>query len=70
MCKGIAILYIYDKLLQGEEVYMETIINDLNISVRTFRRYISDIKTFLYDNFKNQTIAYSKIKNSYSLRNL
>ena len=64
------VLYIYDLLINGKEVEMEYILNKFNISIRTFRRYISEINSFLCNNFKLEVVSYDKSKNIYVLKQL
>lgn len=65
--KSQIILYLYDLLINGKEVFMDEIIAKYNISIRTFRRYISELNAFLYNNYKNKEVIYSFEKRSYSL---
>ena len=48
---------------------MDSVLAEFNISVRSFRRYISEINIFLNNNFKNQYIKYKKSTNKYYLVN-
>ena len=64
--KSQIILYIYD----GKEVKMNEILAIYNISVRTFRRYISEINSYLYNNYKNQEVVYNHTRNCYYLKNI
>lgn len=48
---------------------MNSVLAEFNISVRSFRRYISEINIFLNNNFKNQYIKYKKSTNKYYLLN-
>lgn len=68
--KSQIILYIYDKLINGKEVKTNEIVTLFNISVRTFRRYISEINSFLYNNYKNQEVVYNHSKNSYCIQEI
>lgn len=68
--KSQIILYIYDQLIDGKELKMNEILAIYNISVRTFRRYISEINSYLYNNYKNQEVVYNHTKNSYYLKNI
>ena len=61
-------LYIYDELINNKEIRLEDIINKYNISIRTFRRYISEINIFLANNYKNQSVEYDYIKKVYYLK--
>ena len=68
--KSQIILYIYDKLINGKQVKTNEIVTLFNISVRTFRRYISEINSFLYNNYKNQEVVYNHSKNSYCIQEI
>lgn len=61
------VLYIYDKLTKKEEVTTEFIINKFDISIPTFRRYISEINSYLFNFQTNQEVVYSRQKRSYIL---
>ena len=61
------VLCIYDALLKEGELLMDSVLAEFNISSRTFRRYISEINSFLYNNYKNQVVKYSKLTNKYKL---
>ena len=54
------VLYIYDKLMKKEEVTTEFIINKFDISIPTFRRYISEINSYLFNFQTNQEVVYSR----------
>lgn len=62
--KSQIVLYLYDKLVAKEKLYIDEIIGEYNISIRTFRRYISEINAFLCNNYKNQFVSYD-YKNKY-----
>ena len=68
--KSQIILYIYDQLINGKEIKMNEILALYNISVRTFRRYISEINSFLYNNYKNQEVVYNHTRNSYCMEEI
>ena len=61
------VLYIYDKLTKKEEVTTEFITNKFDISIPTFRRYISEINSYLFNFQTNQEVVYSRQKRSYIL---
>ena len=61
------VLYIYDKLIKKEEVTTEFITNKFDISIPTFRRYISEINSYLFNFQTNQEVVYSRQKRSYIL---
>ena len=66
--KSQSVLYIYDELINNKEIRLEDIINKYNISIRTFRRYISEINIFLANNYKNQSIQYDLKEKVYRLK--
>lgn len=66
--KSQIILYIYDELINGRDIKMNEILALYNISVRTFRRYISEINIYLCDNYKNQIVVYNHSTNSYFIK--
>lgn len=45
--KSEALLYIYNRLIEGKVVIKNDVIDKFNINERTFYRYIKDIKMFL-----------------------
>ena len=68
--KSQIILYMYDELINGKEINMQEILALYNISVRTFRRYISEINIYLCNNYRNQTVIYNHSKNRYYLSSI
>lgn len=66
--KSQIILYIYDKLKDNKVVTISEVINKFGVSVRTFQRYIAEIKAFLCNNFKNDYLEYDPIKKVYYLK--
>ena len=64
------VLYIYDQLISGKSVNASQIMNEFNICDRTFRRYISEINSFLYNNYKNQEVVYNHTRNSYCMEEI
>ena len=67
LAKSQIVLYIYDRLINRKEINAKSIIDEYNISLRTFRRYIAEINAFLCNNFRNECIIYDCIKKSYIL---
>lgn len=65
--KSQIVLVMYDKLINHKQIYMNEIINEYNISVRTFRRYISEINSFFWNSYKNLTIHYDHLEKCYYL---
>ena len=58
---------MYDKLINGEKIVMDEILALFGISVRTFRRYISEINSFLYNSYKNQQVVYDNTNHYYKI---
>ena len=56
--KSQVILYIYDTLIRGEKIKTNEIINEFEISLRTFQRYIAEINDFFFNNFMNYYVKY------------
>ena len=46
---------------------MDEILAEFNISIRTFRRYISEINFFLLNNYKGKSVKYDYVKKVYFL---
>ena len=63
--KSQIILYMYDKLINNKSLSIDEIINMYGISIRTFRRYISEINSFLFNNYKNQQVIYDNTNHCY-----
>lgn len=62
--KSQIVLYIYDELINNKPLKMDEVLALFNISVRTFRRYISEINAFFCNNYINKEIMYD-YKNQY-----
>ncbi|MCY6485824.1 WYL domain-containing protein [Clostridium aestuarii] len=60
--KSEALIYIYDKLNKGKTIYKEDVMNKYKISSRTFDRYISDIRSYFYNESKFKKIEYDRKK--------
>lgn len=56
--KSQVILYIYDTLIRGGKIKTNEIINEFEISLRTFQRYIAEINDFFFNNFMNYYVKY------------
>ncbi len=67
LSKSQIILYIYDVLLSNKEITINDVMNKYGISTRTFRRYISEINSFLCNNYRNQSIIYDSKRKCYYL---
>ena len=63
--KSQVVLYMYDLLINGNEFTMSEIITLYNISIRTFRRYIAEINNFLYEQYKQKEVIFSKERGTY-----
>ena len=68
IAKSQIVLYIYDELINDKEIKINDVINEYGISIRTFRRYISEINSFLCNNFRNELVMYDPLKKSYYLK--
>ena len=64
LVKTQVVLFMYEKLLNGENIYLDEIIGEFEISLRTFRRYINEINIYLANFNKFKQIKYS-MKNKY-----
>ena len=49
---------IYDRLNNGEQILLVEIMNEFDISLSTFRRYISEINIFLSDTYQSKVVYY------------
>ena len=70
MNKSQIVLMIYDRLNKGEQILLVEIMNEFDISLSTFRRYISEINIFLSDTFQNKVVYYDFLTNSYYLKEI
>ena len=66
MNKSFAVLCLYDRLLSGKPVRINESVQELGISVPTFRRYLSLLRDFCWDKDKSE-IRYNSIKQEYTL---
>jgi len=67
--KSQIVLYIYDELLSNRGIKTIDIVNKYGISIRTFRRYISEINSFFFNNYRNQIVEYDTLRKEYYLKN-
>ena len=67
VAKSQIILYMYDMLINNNKIIMDEVIALFGISIRTFRRYISEINSFLYNNYKNQQKKYDNVNHYYKI---
>ena len=58
MNKSQIVLMIYDRLNKGEQILLVEIMNEFDISLSTFRRYISEINIFLSDTYQSKVVYY------------
>lgn len=70
MNKSQVVLMIYDRLNKGEQILLVEIMNEFDISLSTFRRYISEINIFLSDTYQNKVVYYDFLTNSYYLKEI
>ena len=70
MNKSQIVLMIYDRLNKGEQILLVEIMNEFDISLSTFRRYISEINIFLSDTYQNKVVYYVFLTNSYYLKEI
>ena len=70
MNKSQIVLMIYDRLNKGKQILLVEIMNEFDISLSTFRRYISEINIFLSDTYQNKVVYYDFLTNSYYLREI
>ncbi|EYE87613.1 hypothetical protein Q428_12310 [Fervidicella metallireducens AeB] len=69
--KWYRILYIYNKLIDGEELDKSSLAIDLGIDERTIQRDFSNINDFfsMYDKYKNAEIIYDRKREKHKLIN-
>ena len=70
MNKTQAVLYLYYYLQQGKSIYLDEVMNDFNISLSTFRRYISELNIFLCETYQNKVLYYDYSSYSYYLKEI
>lgn len=68
MVKSQLVLYLFDELTQGRGICAHEIICDYHISERTFMRYISEIRAYMYNFYRNKELVFSKSDNHYYLK--
>ena len=67
LVKTQVVLYIFNELIEGRKIYMEEIVHEYEISIRTFRRYIGEINIYLSNFNKFKQIKYNNKENCYQL---
>lgn len=65
--KSIALIYLYDQLIQKKRIEKSRIIRTLEISEIAFWRYIQDIRAFLTEFDPGKELVYNKKNQSYEL---
>lgn len=54
------VLFIYDELIHKRKINTTTVLGEFHISLRTFRRYISEINVYFSNFYKNEEIKYNR----------
>ena len=67
MSKYYVILYIYDLLLSKRRFNTKDIETKFNISYRTVKRYISNIKDYILATSNNRELIYSSADKTYKI---
>ena len=67
MKKSIIILLLYDSLQSRDGVNLPSFIKEQNISLSTFRRYISDINYYLIECYSGRSVKYYNVEKKYRL---
>ena len=67
MLKSYTVLSMFDKFMQGKTLNINECCLEYKISVPTFRRYISLIRDYVWENHQ-KTIIYDKEKNGYYIQ--
>jgi predicted DNA-binding transcriptional regulator YafY len=70
MKKDIAVLYIYQRLMDGHTVCFEEMVPMLECSERTFSRYIADIKNYLSVYHIGKKVFYDSAKKGFLIKEL
>ncbi len=68
MTKAKKVLNMYDALIRGEEIKMQSFCSEHKISLPTFRRYMSLVRNFLWEKHLKD-VVYDKEKLSYYIKN-
>jgi len=66
MEKCFNLLNLYDRFKQNEDVRLNVICGEFNISESTFHRYIENIRNYVWEKYK-QEIVFFKCDNCYRL---
>ena len=68
--KSQIVLYIYEKLLLKEKVTTNELLGEFDVSVRTIRRYISEINAYLFNFNKGKEVVFNKTRGTYILKDI
>ena len=63
-------LYLYERLLQGESVFPNDAIEELQVSPTTFKRMISDLRCYLMERHPEKELVYHSLNRCYRLEYL
>ena len=66
--KAQGLLYIFDTLLEKGHLEKEDIINQIEISDLTFKRYMQELRAYIYNFNKHYEIVYSRSLQKYILK--
>lgn len=65
-CRRISVaLFIYECLLAGQTVRGSEVRDELDVSISTFRRAISDVRCFLMERHPDRELIYEKLHDAY-----
>ena len=67
LAKTQVVLYLYNEFLEGKRISTDEIVGEYGMSIRTFRRYISELNAFFSNFNKPFIIRFSKKGKSYYL---
>lgn len=70
LVKTQVVIYMYDELINNRHINMDQIMSEYEISVRTFRRYISEIQSYLFNFHKSKIVKYSMRDKCYYLADI
>lgn len=67
MNKSYAMLLLYEKFFEGEEVSIDQVCKECGISIPTFRRYIATLRDFFWEKHQKE-IKYDIKKKVYYVK--
>lgn len=67
MKKSQLVLLLYNELCSEQGVNMDEFMNEHNIALSTYRRYISDINIYLSDTFSGKSVVYITAEKKYKI---